>query len=154
MSLLRATTIVDCPFAGAIERLGEALGEHAQFDVSPFPPLAETVHVGWAVIDDVRDEARTHDAISLHWTPEHGRYLPRFHGSVTVRPYYRRTHMRLSGDYEPPFGAAGRIFDRVIGRVLAWMTIRRVLRVLKAWTEERNRAYRAQIAYQDERHVD
>jgi hypothetical protein len=154
MAQLRATTLVDCPFSAAVERLGEALGKHAQFDVSPFPPLAETVHVGWAVIDDVRDEARIHDAISLHWTPQHGKYLPRFHGTITVRPYFRRSSMRLAGDYEPPFGPAGRIFDRIIGRVLAWLTIRRVLRVLKGWTEERYQEYRKEIAYQDDRHVE
>jgi hypothetical protein len=154
MALLRATIVVDCPFETAIDRLGEALAHHAQFDVSPFPPLNETVHVGWAVVDDLHDDERDHDAISLHWTPEHGKYLPRFHGSVTVRPYYRKSTMRLSGDYEPPFGQAGKIFDRIVGRVLAWLTIRRVVRVLKAWTEERNVQYRADVAYQDDRHLD
>lgn len=122
-----------------------ALRDRHDIIVSPMRGVRERVHLGWAVVDDLTDECRRHDALAIYWKPEH-RTFPAFSGTVTVRPHFRDVHVRISGQYDPPFGFTGPVFDRMAGRHLARLTLRRLVRELARATECGYLAFRQEMA--------
>ena len=117
-----------------------ALGDRHDMIVSPMRGVRERVHVGWAVVDDLTDECRRHDALTIYWKPEHRTY-PAFSGTLTVRPHFRDVHVRIAGQYDPPLGGVGRMFDRMAGRHIARLTRRRLIRDLVRDAEARYLTY-------------
>jgi hypothetical protein len=95
--------------------------------VSPVAAAAENVSHATKVVDDGTDSARLHDALLLAWKPDHNAASPDFRGVLTVRPKDRGVSMRLQGNYKPPFGLAGKIFDAVAGHRIASRTMQRLL---------------------------
>ncbi|MEO6991836.1 MAG: hypothetical protein ABI346_06235 [Candidatus Baltobacteraceae bacterium] len=61
--------------------------------------------------------------------------VPAMRGLVTVRPAGLATRVRMEGTYQPPLGPLGGIFDRLVGRHIAWLTIERFLDDVYAFTE-------------------
>lgn len=57
----------------------------------------------------------------VSWTPEHGGPYPDFYGELTVRAdeTYISAILELEGEYTPPLGLPGRVFDDAIGRTIA-----------------------------------
>jgi hypothetical protein len=127
MSRVRVTNYCECPFSIAIEYAQLSLKERGNMQVSPLSSLTENVSHATKVVDDGTDGARLHDALLLVWKPEHNTTLPDFRGVLTVRPRDRGVWMRLQGQYDPPFGLAGKIFDVVAGNRIASVTMQRLL---------------------------
>jgi len=68
--------------------------------------------------------------------------LPDFHGVLRFRIESMKTRVILNGEYQPPLGRIGVVFDRLIGRWLALATSRDILnRLAQAletrWTAEK-----------------
>lgn len=78
-----------------------------------------------------RDAQNINDEIALQWDPGPGQPFPSFTGTLTVwseKP--QETCVELRGSYEPPLGAAGKLFDDAVGRSLARHTARQFLLTL------------------------
>lgn len=141
---IHATQLVRCPFSVGMEMIERALRDRKELVVSAARGVTERVRIGWAIVDDLSDEARRHDAISLYWTPVHAGF-PSFAGSITVRPHFRDMYLRISGYYEPPLGSPGRFFDRLAGRHIARVTLQRLVKELARDVESRYLVYLQEI---------
>jgi hypothetical protein len=86
-----------------------------------------------------RDEPRQADVTEIVWQPEGTTVLPRFEGTlfVTHDGSPNRSDIELDGEYTPPFGAAGQVFDAAIGQQIARTTAREFLLDLKRAIELR-----------------
>jgi hypothetical protein len=75
----------------------------------------------------------------VHWTPEGGGPYPDFDGALTVRAdeNYTSAILELHGAYTPPLGAAGEVFDAVIGSKIASITAQTLLAQIAREVEER-----------------
>lgn len=73
----------------------------------------------------------------VHWEADGGGPFPAFDGELVVGSDedYNTFVLRLDGRYAPPGGAAGRVFDAVIGRHLAESTVRTLLQQIAATIE-------------------
>ncbi len=142
--VIHASALVRCPFSVAVDMMERALRDRHDMLVSPMRGVRERVHVGWAIVDDLTDECRRHDALTIFWKPEH-RTFPAFSGTLTVRPHFRDVHVRITGQYDPPLGGTGRLFDRMAGRHIARLTLRRLIRDLARAAESRYLVYLQEI---------
>lgn len=142
MTTVRATRFVECPFSAVIDYAEEALRRRQNIIVSAAPALGELVHVTAQISDDVSDPVRRHDALLLAWRP-YSPLFPDFHGALTVRPKGRGAWLRIQGSYEPPLGIAGRTFDALVGRRIAYFTLARLLREIAHSAERRWRQVQA-----------
>jgi hypothetical protein len=127
MSEVRVTSYCDCPFSTAMEFAQLSLKERGRMQVSPVSAVTENVSHATKLVDDGTDGTRTHDALLLAWKPDHNTTLPDFRGVLTVRPKDRGVSMRLQGNYDPPFGLPGKIFDALAGNRIASRTMQRLL---------------------------
>jgi hypothetical protein len=77
----------------------------------------------------------------VHWTPEGGGPYPDFDGALTVRAdeNYTSAILELDGAYRPPLGAAGAVFDAVLGSKIASITAQTLLASIAAEIEQRYR---------------
>ncbi len=112
--------------------------------------LPTSVHVYRNVIvyfDVVPDRSASpkQSAIRLSWKPTHGGAFPALTGKITSRAHGANATLYFNGRYRPPFGAAGMLFDRIIGRYIARIATQELLddieRFISRHTiEERNAA--------------
>ena len=75
----------------------------------------------------------------VHWDTESGGLYPAFDGFLVVGADedYSAFWLRLEGQYQPPFGVAGRVFDAIRGHRVAREMARRVLAKMRAEIEVR-----------------
>jgi hypothetical protein len=90
---------------------------------------------------DRTERGRSHEEVAFDWSAQ-SRWLPDFHGVLRFRIETSRTRVILSGEYLPPFGILGALFDHFVGRRVARATaadvIKRLARALEArWAAER-----------------
>jgi hypothetical protein len=145
MTTVRASHFCRCPFSAAVEFAEQALRRQPNIRVSAVPPIGDTVSLKTRVVDDVTDDARKHDALLLAWQPAHEALFPHFHGALTARPDGPGTCIRIEGSYDPPLGRFGAVFDAVLGRSIARVTIARLLRDITRTVEDRWDAFRAEL---------
>ncbi|HVA27104.1 MAG TPA: hypothetical protein VNF68_02925, partial [Candidatus Baltobacteraceae bacterium] len=87
--------------------------------------------VAVVVVEDFTDTVRRHDALEFRWYPQ-SKLFPAARALMTVRPHAPQgTEIQLSISYVPPFGAAGALFDRLVGGHIAAATMRSLLRRLR-----------------------
>ncbi len=77
------------------------------------------------------------DLIRISWKPEGSVVFPIFEGTLVVwgEDDPKASFIEIDGRYTPPFGAAGQMFDAVIGHRIAQQTARELLNDLKAAVE-------------------
>ncbi|MGA8576669.1 MAG: hypothetical protein WB609_13415 [Candidatus Cybelea sp.] len=88
-----------------------------------------------------RDDQNLNDRILVRWTPEGSVVFPKFAGTLVVWGKGDRelSFIELDGDYKPPLGAAGELFDEAIGHRIAQSTGRELLKDLKRGIEAQSR---------------
>ena len=133
--------IVECPFSATIEFAAEELERSPEVQVSPLESAGESVRLASSVVEDATDAVRKHDALAFAWRARHRGLFPDLHGTLTVRPSVRGSELTLAGQYTPPFGAAGKLFDTIAGHAIARRTLDRFLghvaqRVESRWQQE------------------
>jgi hypothetical protein len=66
---------------------------------------------------------------TVQWTPEPGGVYPAFSGTLTVRAdeTYSGSILELEGQYSPPLGTAGKMFDKAFGQRIAGLTMQTLL---------------------------
>jgi len=144
MTCIRETVRVDCPFSVAIEYAANFFKEHRKLPLVVEPVLTTDVEATFKVVLDVTDAGRLHEALQLDWSPAEHLPLPAFGGLLSVRPDSGQTELTLAGTYEPPFGAAGQLFDSVLGKKIAHGTVRALLREIASCIEAQWRLYERQ----------
>lgn len=79
----------------------------------------------------------------IHWKPASGGPYPEFDGELTVRydEDYTTSILELSGDYRPPLGLVGALFDVIAGARIARATANELLGTLG---DEMERRYNAE----------
>jgi hypothetical protein len=135
MTQIRVTKHANCPFSAAVELAEKAVHARKGMFVTPSAPFGERVRFTAATTGDRSDETRKHEALLIAWQPQASVFFPDFRGVVTVRPEQRGARLRFQGEYTPPYGTAGKVFDVVVGRTLARRTMHRFLDELSAEIE-------------------
>lgn len=128
---------LDCPFLRAQAHFERTLSErslphavrlHARlFERGPLPiSLHADALVTYSAAVSPR---RLYPAWLVRWTPTHGGPYPDFSGTLTLctGATPATSALELSGDYVPPLGAAGRVFDAAVGSRIASAAARGLL---------------------------
>lgn len=126
---------VKCPFSATIEfieRLHRTGSDHV---IGPLARLRTPVVCNLHEVRDFTDETRIHEALVLHWKARANIPVPEMNGLLTVRPNGPLTQLRMEGQYEPPLGLPGRLFDALVGRHIARRTISLFLAELRTFIE-------------------
>lgn len=107
-------------------RLRVPAGAESRFNYSISRLVRVDVQLG-------KDENALNEVIAVSWRPEGTAMLPRFEGKLTVwgGDDPSSTVLELSGQYLPPFGIAGQVFDEAIGRQIAHSTAAEFLSDIK-----------------------
>ena len=142
---IEARLVVSAPYSIAldgIERYLEARG--SVLDVE-FPLRALGFNLGLVfghrvlVRFDPRrrpvEVGRYDDRLVFSWKPDPPGPFPDFEGRLTILPYGTQSEFILKGQYDPPFGLLGRIFDAVAGKRIAAATAVSLLGKLRAVLE-------------------
>jgi hypothetical protein len=106
--IVRRNGFARCPFSAAVERADGAL---------------RAAHFSVLIVNDFTDTVRRHEAVEFRWTPPL-HVFPAAQALLTVRPHAPEgTELQLSLAYVPPMRSFGAVFDRMIGRHIAWFTV-------------------------------
>lgn len=81
---------------------------------------------------------RYEDALNITWSSVKGNAFPTLRGVLTARAHSTHATLHFAGSYTPPFGIAGRFFDRIIGRFIARVSIGTLLHDVKRYIERIN----------------
>jgi hypothetical protein len=86
-----------------------------------------------AKLSYVRDADELNRMVSLSWAPEGGGPYPTFSGTLVADAAVDAdgSVVSISGQYEPPGGIAGGIFDVLLGRHIARATLRELLKRIR-----------------------
>src|ERR1700739_3312643 len=133
MSTLLERKIVHCPHKRACEYLEGLLHDSAETKAAIVTRLEVPIHPedGPMLHKDVTitygvgvDPMHFDEPWVVHWEPLNGGPYPTFDGTLTVcaDETYRTCLLELSGEYQPPLGAAGVAFDSIIGSRIASAT--------------------------------
>ncbi len=87
-----------------------------------------------SVRHDLVAEPGTPGVLELSWDPE-DRTVPSFKGTLRCEGGDGRSVLALEGEYKPPLGVAGAVFDLVVGRRIASATLGSLLADIKAFVE-------------------
>jgi len=145
-SMVHVEKIADCPFSLSLEYASVVFpmlvgpeGVRIPYRTFFLPfrgAFTHAVSVKFACRPDDSEPGRPHDELYFAWNA-HSPWLPNFHGLVRFRIAGERTNVMLSGEYVPPLGAFGALFDRVIGHRFALATISDIVDRLTRALEER-----------------
>ena len=128
---------VTCPAALAVPRIYRALGSDGMHQAThlltvPFeelglPKIGELTRQVTVTIGDP-DRKRALTRIPLSWRVPGSDAFPVFTGFFEVQPLSSyEVQIALLGYYHPPFGALGAVFDAVLGRKIAEVTIKHLV---------------------------
>ncbi|MGZ3576921.1 MAG: hypothetical protein ACXVA3_16780 [Vulcanimicrobiaceae bacterium] len=143
MPRLNQLTLIACPFSAAMDFVERFFSTRKTLVVQGAAIFHVQVVPAFELVPDRSDFVRRHDALRVVWKPlPHEKLLPSFHAVITVRPHGRQSALRIRGYYQPPLGRFGRLFDRVIGRLIARTTVRALAQQIKeyvasSWSAER-----------------
>lgn len=129
--------VADCPFSFAIEEARFILANFgaskwdARFSFRrlglPFAGgMSHRVTTRFLRRPDPSELGRAHDEYAFGWEAK-SRFFPDLEGAIRFRIRGLQTTIRLHGEYVPPLGRMGSLFDRAIGRRIARATSRDVL---------------------------
>jgi hypothetical protein len=123
---------VDCPFSVAEGRIVDYLklaaagGPEAVMRVPLLGAslsLSKLVDLSFEQGRDETEPGRSHLESAIVWKSG-TRLLPHFSGSIRTRIAAPGTRLLIAGQYSPPLGLLGGIFDVLIGRHIARATLR------------------------------
>ncbi len=90
---------------------------------------------------ETRDDQNLNNLMRIAWEPVGSVMFPRFEGSLVVwgEDNPNSSFVELTGEYTPPLGAAGQVFDEAIGYRIAQTTAQQFLGDIKREIEARAR---------------
>ncbi|MFY9780964.1 MAG: hypothetical protein WAJ85_10710 [Candidatus Baltobacteraceae bacterium] len=142
MSQIHEYESVRCPFEDVPKFLDTFFAKHAGEDgaavVELRAPLGDLKLEHDVLVSLSPLPAYTgYERIAIRWVPTgHGPY-PTFQGVLCVSDEGSGfSRLDIDGSYQPPFGAAGVLFDAALGKRLAEAAVRELLANLKKSVEE------------------
>jgi hypothetical protein len=107
--------------------------------------LHRPVRMVFALHPDEAEDGRQHDAMLVEWQAG-TRLFPKFHGTLRLRiASVETTRLVLDGAYHPSLGRFGAVFDRILGRRIAYATMTDLLDRLVVRMEQREAEFRAEM---------
>jgi hypothetical protein len=155
ISRVAVERVAQCPFSVAHEYAEDFLRE-AEREIALRVPIRDFIYgagghmhrrvkLVFGLHPDDTEEGRVHDAMLLEWRAG-TRLFPQFHGTLRLRiETVESTRLTFEGAYRVPFGAAGALFDTVIGQRLARSTMADLLARIVAALERREAEYIASM---------
>jgi hypothetical protein len=143
MTQIREETIVRCPPQRAKGYLVDYLRSQKSEDGGARLKLVATIgpregpHVSVSREAVASLEAASTEPLEykvrIRWTPATGGPLPDFEGAFHIQwdEEYGNCLLIVTGTYEPPLGAIGKVFDAAAGRKLAQSTLSALLDTLR-----------------------
>jgi hypothetical protein len=148
MSDISERLVVHCPDREASRHLAAFIADHRVGDgtvrialrlpISLFADRRTSIQRRVvATLYPLRSIEDPNPTYSVTWSPEGGGPFPGFAGALAVEktPPDDCFGLVLSGHYEPPFGAAGALFDAALGRRIAHTSARDLLRSIADYVE-------------------
>lgn len=151
MAAFTTKRVVRCPASQAAHRLAEFFGEHGTTDgrlvrltlcvTAPAAGAADRTTLSKEVVASFAP-GHPHDSrfpdYDVRWKPDGGGPYPAFAGRLGVEPDddYDSFILKMTGDYEAPFGIAGALFDVAAGRPIARATVRTLLGTIAESVEQ------------------
>jgi hypothetical protein len=84
---------------------------------------------------EISQEADGHSVINLTWDPD-DRFAPKFAGTLRGEGLEDgKSRLTITGDYNPPFGPVGIVFDAILGHRIAAGTADALLQDMKHFIE-------------------
>lgn len=145
MSILKATSVVQIPFAQAADLVERFfLSSNPENGIATLRLSApgaglgiDSFAVGHDVIASFRRRKGPNQTIvfDLHWESASGGPYPIFNGTLTVAEdeSYENCRLILEGSYTPPGSVAGAVFDAALGSRIADATAHELLDRIKAF---------------------
>lgn len=141
--------VLHCPYVRARQYLRESLeAAAADGSIHTLPLTATLSIIPGALEKNVLvhyepsvDPLHFDEPWKVRWTPENGGPYPDFSGEITIRAdeTYQNAVLELCGDYVPPLGLPGQVFDMAIGSRIASGTARALLQTIAGEMENRYR---------------
>jgi hypothetical protein len=122
MARIVRTTRVQASEDAVVERVQNFFAQHPKLQVKALGSSTAGVEVQYYLLFDWLSIAPHREGVAFAWRPA-WRGFPAFGATLTVQRVGTKTVLILEGSYDPPGGAAGRFFDRVVGRRLAARTM-------------------------------
>jgi len=122
MTRIVRTTRTLAPENVVVDRVQSFFSAHPKLQVGALGSSTASVEVQYYLLFDWLSIAPHREGVAFAWRPA-WRGFPAFGATLTVQRTGKETELVLDGSYEPPGGAAGRFFDRVVGRRLAARTM-------------------------------
>ena len=147
MTEIRESIAIELPYGHVLANIERWLGQEGaaagSSTVTLRAPLRgvsgidATLHheadVSYVVTRDPTSKDRTRQALAVRWTPTGGGPFPEMWGLITLRDVGKKTtKVELEGHYSAPFGAAGLVFDHVVGARIASATVGALLEEMRA----------------------
>ncbi|HET6895816.1 MAG TPA: hypothetical protein VFH72_10590 [Candidatus Baltobacteraceae bacterium] len=137
MTTIKESLHLACPYVRAREYLRESLENPAQSGMPQTLRLTGSLPGTNIELEKGVRVTYAHGSDPMHfdqpwtvrWTPESGGLYPAFSGMLTVRADedYTASILELEGEYAPPMGTTGRLFDKALGRRIAGETMQTLL---------------------------
>jgi hypothetical protein len=132
------TIEVNAPRERVIDDVAAFFKERSpQLNVKTIGSTTASVEVRYDLLDDWTRLVHRHAAVTFAWRPRFWAF-PRFGAMLTVRPHGAGSILVLEGQYTPPGGALGRLFDRMIAERLANGTMDELLHDIKQYIGDRS----------------
>jgi PAS domain S-box-containing protein len=135
MTPLHVVRDVHCAFSLTIKLVESFHAVNLDHRIGPFGWARVHVSYDASQVHDVSDHSRRHEAFSFTWRGRGWLPLPVVHGFITVRPNGQLTRLTLDGQYVPPLGIAGRVFDAVLGRRVGQLAMQRLTDEMASFVE-------------------
>jgi hypothetical protein len=141
------STIADCPFSIAQEyaleffRSGKAGATESEIDL-PLKAfvLRHFVDVVMRLDRDSIEMGRSHEEIRLFWDSG-SPWFPNFHGTLRFRIERDKTRILLEGSYIAPLGLVGQLFDAVVGKHIARLSLSDLAQRIATYLANRQRRW-------------
>lgn len=132
MTELSERMLIHAPLASAKDLVDSVFTAHSPIGAKHAHFMLNAGDAKQAAIVDAALVHRAGDMTprySIRWSPENGGPYPVFDGQLMVEAdeVYEKFWLVLTGNYTPPGGAAGMLFDAVAGRLIAAATARTFL---------------------------
>jgi hypothetical protein len=132
MSVISEKALVRAPLASAGRLLDRFMAAHRANDDGGARLVLRAHELEKPAIVSLTAAHRPGDMTpryDVHWKAEGGGTYPEFNGQLTIGgdSDYETFWLELNGDYKPPLGIVGQVFDAVVGNRIATETARGLL---------------------------
>jgi hypothetical protein len=138
---------VRCPFVDVVPGIHKAFSEakgsgdyelEVPFERIGLPHIGTFSRRARVMLGETKTRSDGATLIPVRWRDASSNNFPEFDGYIEIIPLGADlTQLAIIGDYVPPFGPVGAIFDAAVGRRIAEVTVEELLVNLRTALERR-----------------